>query len=137
MAKVSGNLIFLKWGNADVVGLTDKNIDFTADGIPVTNQQSTGDWAEYVSGNKRTSIGFTGVYDHASAVGLDSIFAQLLTNSVTPIAFKIGEKTTGLVKYSGNGFVSAVTLNGPMTAASSFSGTLTVTGPPSQGSAAW
>jgi predicted secreted protein len=137
MAKGSGNLIFIKWGTGDAVGLTDKSIDFTADGIPVTNQQSCGMWAEYVAGNKRAKIAFSGVYDKASAIGMTSMFAELLANSVTPIAFKIGEKTTGLVKYTGSGFLSGLTCNGPMTAAASYSGEITVTGPPSQVSTAW
>jgi len=137
MAKGSGNLIFLKWDSGDAVGLTDKAIDFTSDGIPVTNQQSCGMWAEYVSGNKRAKINFTGVYDKASAIGMTSMFAQLLANSTTPIAFKIGEKATGLIKYTGSAFLDSITCNGPMTAAASYSGTMTVSGPPSQVSTAW
>lgn len=130
-------MIFLKWGSTDAVGLTDKNIDFSADMIDVTNQQSSGGWKEYVAGEKGATIGFSGVYDEASANGAVSMFAQLISSSTTPVAFKIGEKTTGLIKYSGSGFLTGITVNGPKNDAKSFSGSIQVTGPVSQGSAAW
>jgi TP901-1 family phage major tail protein len=138
MSKGSGNLIFIKWGGSgDCVGLTDKSIDFEADMIAVTNQQSSGSWKEFVAGEKGATINFTGIYDKASAIGAISMIAQLITGSTTAIAFKIGEKTTGLIKYSGSGYVSNVKVNGPKNDASSYSGTITVTGPVTSGSAAW
>jgi len=137
MSKVSGNLIFLKWGAGEAVGLTDKSIDMSADMIDTTNQQSTGGWKTYIGGEKGATISFSGVYDKAAAIGATSMLAQLIAGSVTPIAFKIGEKTTGLIKYTGTGFVSGVTVNGPKNDAASYSGTIQVTGPILQVSTAW
>lgn len=137
MSKIDGNLIFLKWGTGDAVGLTDKSIDFSADTFPVTNQQSCGNFREYIAGELGATINFSGVYDKASAIGATSMLAQLILNSATPIAFSFGEKATGKVKYTGYGFISKMTVNGPKNAAASYSGTITVSGPASQVSTAW
>ena len=126
MSKGSGNLIFLEWDSTDVVGLTDKSIDFSTDMIDTTNQQSTGGWKSYVPGEKGATISFSGIYDESGAEGATSLWADLVAG--TEVDFKIGEKTTGAAFWSGHGIVSGLTIRGPKNDATSYSGTIQVTG---------
>lgn len=126
MSKGSGNLIFLQWDGGSVCGLTDKSIDFTRDMIDTTNQQSTGGWKSYVPGEIGASINFSGVYDEGDSEGMTTLFADL--NVGTEVDFKIGEDGTGLTYWYGNGLVSSLSVNGPKNDASSYSGTIQVTG---------
>jgi predicted secreted protein len=127
MSKISGNLIYIEWDSANVVGLTDKSIDLANDMIDVTNQQSSGGWKEYLPGERGATISFSGVYDEAGAEGATSLFADMKLG--TSVSFKIGEDiATGGAYWSGGGLVSGITVNGPKNDAASYSGTIQVTG---------
>jgi len=127
MSKISGNLIFIEWDSANVVGLTDKSIDFSNDMIDVTNQQSSGGWKEYLPGERGATISFSGVYDESGAEGATSLFADMKLG--TEVAFKFGQDlATGGAMWTGNGLVSGITVNGPKNDAASYSGTIQVSG---------
>jgi TP901-1 family phage major tail protein len=134
MAKISGNLIFLEWDGSDVVGLTDKSIDFSTDMIDTTNQQSTGAWKTYLPGEKGSTINFSGVYDEAGSEGASTLFADL-TNG-TEVTFKIGEKASSSY-WTGKGLVSSISCSGPKNDAASYTGTIQVTGPVTVGTASF
>jgi predicted secreted protein len=131
MAKISGNLIYIEWDGNIVVGLTDKNIGFKRSMIDTTNQQSTGGWESCVPGEGGGDIGFSGIYDEAGSEGATTLFADLANG--TEVAFKIGQNiATGGAFWSGNGIVTGLSIKGPMNAATSYSGTILVTGIPEQ-----
>ena len=60
--KGTGNLIYIKWDTGVLIGLTDKSIDFEADMLDITDQQSTESWKEYTPGEKGATINFSGLY---------------------------------------------------------------------------
>jgi len=131
MTKISGNLIYISWDGNIVVGLTDKSISFKRSMIDTTNQQSTGGWESCVPGEGGGDISFSGVYDEAGAEGATTLFADLANG--TQVAFKIGQNiATGGAYWSGNGIVTGVSVKGPMAAATSYSGTILVSGIPAQ-----
>lgn len=129
MAKISGNLIFIEWDGNVVVGLTDKTINFKRNMIDTTNQQSTGGWESCVPGEGGGDISFSGVYDEAGSEGATTLFADLANGTL--VSWKLGQDiATGGTYWSGSGMVTGLTISGPMTAASSYSGTILVSGLP-------
>lgn len=131
MAKIDGNLIYIEWDGANVVGLTDKSIDFDTDMIPTTNQQSTGNWKTVIPGESGATFNCSGIYDEAESEGATSLWADLVAG--TSVAFKFGQDVaTGGAYWSGNGIVTKLTVNGPKNAASSYTATVLMTGKPTQ-----
>lgn len=132
--KGSGNLIYIKWGSgtaAALVGLTDKSVSFESDMLETTDQQSSGGWKEFLPGEKGGTISFSGLYAEDASEGAVTMFADLTAGTLCD--FKFGE-ATGRVHWSGKGYIKSLEISGPKNDPMSYSGTIQVTGKPTQAS---
>ena len=90
-----------------------------------TTKDSAG-FSEVIAGLVSAEITFDGLMDYTDANGGKEISHKLLTRQKCDFTF--GTAATGDTIYSGEGFISAAEITGSMEEATTYSGTITVTG---------
>lgn len=126
MAKIIGNLIFLKIGTNVVAGLTSKALNFDAEAVECTNQSSSGGAREYLQGYIGGNISVTGVYDEAATEGAGTAFTALKAGTV--VTWKYGESGTAKTYYKGSALVTKLSITGNGTSPADFTFDLQITG---------
>lgn len=126
MAKLDGVEIFLKIGTEILVGQTTGDMNLTADMIDCTSKDSGGD-KEYLAGERDATINVDALYDPAAAQGFSDAFTVLKTG--TAITWSWGQTGSSETFWTGSGYISSVTINGPKNEASSYSLTIQNSGP--------
>jgi len=104
---------------------TSCTISFTNEMSTTTTKDSAG-FAEIIPGVRSAEISFDGLVDYTDANGGKEIAHKLLTRQKCDFSF--GTAATGDTVYTGEGYVSAAEITGAMEEATTFSGTITVTG---------
>ena len=104
---------------------TSCTISFTNEMSTTTTKDSSG-FAEVIPGVRSAEISFDGLVDYTDANGGKEIAHKLLTRQKCDFSF--GTAATGDTVYTGEGYVSAAEITGAMEEATTFSGTITVTG---------
>lgn len=113
-------------GSPAAIGHTTTcTISFTNDMAAATTKDSAG-FSEVIAGLVSAEISFEGLMDYTDANGGKEIAHKLLTRQKCDFTF--GTAATGDTIYSGEGFVSAAEITGAMEEATTYSGTITVTG---------
>lgn len=113
-------------GSPAAIGHTTTcTISFTNDMAAATTKDSAG-FSEVIAGLVSAEISFEGLMDYTDSNGGKEIAHKLLTRQKCDFTF--GTAATGDTIYSGEGFVSAAEITGAMEEATTYSGTITVTG---------
>lgn len=97
--------------------------------IDISSKDSSGN-QEVIGGQKTSSLDFEGLTDFgASAYGVNDLF-ELMDNRYK-VDFTMGTADAGspvAPKWTGEGFITSLTVSAPMEDAVTYSGTITVTG---------
>ena len=113
-------------GSPVVIGhSTSCSISLTNDMAAATTKDSAG-FSEVIPAVISAEISFEGLVDYTDANGGKEIAHKLLTRQKCDFLF--GTTATGDTIYTGEGYISAAEISGAMEEATTFSGTITVTG---------
>jgi len=104
---------------------TSCSISLTNDMAAATTKDSSG-FSEVIPAVRSAEISFEGLVDYTDANGGAEIANKLLTRQKCDFTF--GTAATGDTIYTGEGYISAAEISGAMEEATTFSGTITVTG---------
>jgi hypothetical protein len=130
MAVVNGNRIGLYLDNVLVGCLVSNSISLERELLSTTCKDNNGA-AQVTPGGVSGTADFEGNYEPASALGFDQIIDLFLN------ATRIGIKQAvddGSRYVAGYGYISNMSWDGPVNAATTFSGTITFDGPITTGS---
>jgi hypothetical protein len=104
---------------------TSCSISLTNDMAAATTKDSSG-FSEVIPAVRSAEISFEGLMDYTDANGGKEIAHKLLTRQKCDFLF--GTTATGDTIYTGEGYISAAEISGAMEEATTYSGTITVTG---------
>jgi len=104
---------------------TSCTISFTNDMADATTKDSSG-FSEVIPAVRSAEISFDGLVDYTDSDGGGEIAHKLLTRQKCDFSF--GTAATGDTVYTGEGYVSSCEISGTMEEATTYSGTITVTG---------
>jgi predicted secreted protein len=123
MAVVNGNDVGVYVGG-DLIGcLTGATLDTSRQEIDVTCKDDSGN-RSVILGGTTTSVTFNGNWNPSSSYGLDDLFD--IYNDKTEVDLAFGDQTN-LTVYT-RAYLQQLTWEGPLNAASTFSGTFAATG---------
>tara|TARA_S200002703_G_scaffold141778_1_gene133809 strand:+ start:108 stop:503 length:396 start_codon:yes stop_codon:yes gene_type:complete len=123
MARINGTDLILTVATNAVAHTTSASLNIEMATIDVSSKDDSGN-QNVIGGQKSSTIDFEGLTDFASSgYGIDDLF-DLLDNR-TEVAWILG--ISGGANFSGQGFITSLTLDAPMEDASTFSGSITVT----------
>jgi len=127
MAKVDGKNIRLKIATVFLYGVTTTDLSLEKDMIDTTAYESNGH-KEYLAGEGGGTISATILYDEDGTSGgtYNDLFDAWKAG--TSVAFIYGGTVTGDEIYSGNCFISSLSLNAPKNESTTASVTLQITG---------
>jgi len=123
MAVISGNSVGVYVGGTLIGCLTGATLDSSREEIDVTCKDNSGD-KSVILGGATTTVSFTGNWNPSSTYGLDDLFTIFNAKSEVSLAF--GDQTN-LTVYS-QAYLQQITWEGPLNAASTFSGTFSCSG---------
>ena len=123
MATFNGTSLLIYVDGKAIAHTTSASLTMDANTIDVSSKSSGGD-AEFIVGQKSATLDFEGLTDFAAAAyALDDLFD--LWYNREEITWVLGlSDSTG---FSGQGFITALSLDAPMEDVSTFSGTITAT----------
>jgi len=104
---------------------TSCTISFSNDMADATTKDSSG-FSEVIPAVRSAEISFDGLVDYTDSDGGAEIAHKLLTRQKCDFSF--GTAATGDTIYTGEGYVSSCEISGTMEEATTYSGTITVTG---------
>jgi len=133
MARLNGTDLILSVDSVAIAHASSNSFSSELAMIDVSSKDSSGN-QENIGGQKSFSIDFEGLTDFAaSGYGFDNLFDLL--NNRTEIDWVFGTDGTAggqeepvAPKLSGKGYISSLSLDAPMEDASTYSGSITVTG---------
>jgi len=113
-------------GSPVVVGhSTSCSISLSNEMSATTTKDSSG-FQEVIPGVRSAEISFEGLVDYTEANGGGEVAHKLLTRQLCDFTF--GTAATGDTIYTGEGYISAAEISGAMEEATTYSGTIAVTG---------
>ena len=123
MATFNGSSLLIQVDGNAIAHTTTASLTMDAATIDVSSKDSGGD-AEFIAGQKSATLDFEGLTDFSSTgYGLDDLFTIWYNREEIGWTF---EQTAGS-GFSGLGYITSLTLDGPMEDVSTFSGTIQVT----------
>jgi len=123
MAVINGNSVGVYVGGTLIGCLTGATLDTSREEIDVTCKDNSGDKA-VILGGATTTVSFSGNWNPSSTYGLDELFTIFVAKSEVSLGF--GDQTN-LTVYT-QAYLQQLTWEGPLNAASTFSGTFSCTG---------
>lgn len=123
MAVINGNSVGVYVGGTLIGCLTGATLDSSREEIDVTCKDNSGD-KSVILGGTTTTVSFTGNWNPSSTYALDDLFTIFINKTEVSLGF--GDQTN-LTIYS-QAYLQQITWEGPLNAASTFSGTFAVTG---------
>lgn len=123
MAVQNGNDVGVYVGGVLIGCLTGASLETSREEIDVTCKDNGGDKA-IILGGTTSSVSFNGNWNPASTYGLDDLFTIFEDGSEVSLGF--GDHTN-LTVY-GQAYLQSLTWEGPLNAASTFSGKFSITG---------
>lgn len=123
MAVISGNAVGVFVGGTLLGCLTGCTLDTSREEILTTCKDLNGDKSS-ILGGATTSISFNGNWNPSSTYGLDDLFTIFNAKSEVSLAF--GDQAN-LTVYT-QAYLQQLTWEGPLNAASTFSGTFSCSG---------
>jgi predicted secreted protein len=128
MATINGTSLIIVVDGTAIAHSTSATLNLERAMIDVSSKDSSGD-SESIAGQKSASLDFEALVDFSPSAG-DNI-ADLITlyQANTAVSWEIASGTAGTApKFTGNGFISSLSMDTPMEDATTFSGSITVTG---------
>lgn len=126
MATINGKLLVLSVGGTVVAGRISAGIDFENDMIEITTADNTDGYKTYLPGERGATIQVDGLYDPAASEGALDAFDAL--DAGTQVAFIYGQTGSGETQFTGNGYISSLSINGDKNDAAAYSYTIQVSG---------
>lgn len=123
MAVINGNSVGVRVGGTLIGCLTGCTLESSREEIDVTCKDNSGDKAVLLGGTT-TTVSFNGNWNPSSTYGLDDLFT-IFTNA-TEVSLAFGD-STNLTLYA-QAYLQSITWEGPLNAASTFSGKFVTTG---------
>lgn len=127
---MNGTAILLKVGATTVAKLKSNSFKVNRATIDVSNKDSGG-WKESLYGQGSGSFDFDGVFSEDGTWGFDEAYAAMIAKTSLTVLYAsavVGDKS-----YTGTCILTSLTQTAPMEDAVTFSGTLELTGAPTQG----
>lgn len=128
MATINGTSLIIVVDGTAIAHSTSATLNLERAMIDVSSKDSSGD-SESIAGQKSASLDFEALVDFAPSEG-DNI-ADLITlyQANASVTWEIASGTQGTApKFTGSGFISSLSMDTPMEDATTFSGSITVTG---------
>lgn len=129
MAVRKGDDIVIEIGGTKVNAEMTNDLSFDVDEIDVTTKDSGG-FKEFLAGELGGQANFEGKYDDAASYGYSQLFAAAKAKNSVNVVY--GLNANGNSAYSFSAIITNVSLSGPKNDAATFSGTLRVTGEPTE-----
>jgi predicted secreted protein len=128
MATINGTSLIIVVDGTAIAHSTSATLNLERAMIDVSSKDSSGD-SESIAGQKSASLDFEALVDFSPSEG-DNI-ADLITlyQANVSVSWEIASGTQGTApKFTGSGFISSLSMDTPMEDATTFSGSITVTG---------
>lgn len=129
MATINGTSLIIVVDGAAIAHTTSATLNLERAMIDVSTKDSAGD-SESIAGQKSASVDFEALVDFsptAPVEGLVDLITIYQANSA--VTWEIASGSAGTApKFTGSGFISSLSMDAPMEDATTFSGTITVTG---------
>lgn len=128
MATINGTSLIIVVDGTAIAHSTSATLNLERAMIDVSSKNSSGD-SESIAGQKSASLDFEALVDFTPTAG-DNI-ADLITlyQANTAVSWEIASGIAGTApKFTGSGFISSLSMDTPMEDATTFSGSITVTG---------
>lgn len=128
MATINGTSLIIVVDGTAIAHSTSATLNLERAMIDVSSKDSSGD-SESIAGQKSASLDFEALVDFSPSAG-DNI-ADLITlyQANTAVSWEIASGSQGTApKFTGSGFISSLSMDTPMEDATTFSGSITVTG---------
>ena len=121
----NATLLKLSVDGANIENLITNNMDLTMDTRDITTKDSSGK-QDLGTGKTSGSTGFESLFNEAATTNFQTLFTAW--NGRIIVAFIYSTGVVGDLKYSGNGYVTSLSMGGGTEDNQSFSGTLSITG---------
>lgn len=131
MAVINGLECVIKFEGVQLTALLSNSMEFSADMIDVTTKDSTGQFKEYLAGEKGGTATAEALYDPAAAEGFSEAFADLVAGTTLTVYW--GETGNTETYYSCEALIERIRIDGPKNEAASWSVDLRFTGKPTEG----
>ncbi|MEB3210266.1 MAG: phage tail tube protein [Leptolyngbyaceae bacterium] len=125
MAIVNGNKIGVYVNNQLIGCLTSNSFSSTNEEIDVTCKDNDGA-RQVLPGGNTAEITFEGNFDPASTYGFDDLLS--VHKNKTRVGIKYAQSGSGGLYIQGYAYLNSLTWDGPLNAATTFSGTFNVDG---------
>ena len=123
MARINGTDLVLSVAGNALAHTTSASLSLEMATIDISSKDDSGN-QNVIGGQKTSSIDFEGLTDFsASGYGIDDLF-DLLDNR-TEVAWTLG--VSGGANFTGQGFITSLSVDAPMEDATTYSGSITVT----------
>lgn len=127
MAIKNGTTLVLKLATKLFVGESSNSLNLTSDMIETTSKHSTGKAKTYIPGEVGGTISGAGMYDPSSSDwGYSTAVAAWKAG--TQLAFVVGGTIAGDKTWTGNCYITSLTLDNPQNDKSTFSVELQIDG---------
>ena len=127
MAKFNATDIRIEVDGNTIAHETEASIEFSRDMIDVTSKDSSAN-REIIPGLRSFSMTFSALVDYAKTFGIDGVLDSWLNGTLVTIKYR--STTAGNSEYTGSGFFSTLSAEGPLEDAHTFSGTIEGTAAP-------
>lgn len=137
---VSGTDLRIYDGGVPLGYATNCTLDMSGETRETVHKDSSGGWSESEMGKLSGSLSFEGFFSEdttinaATVKSIEDIFTKFSAKTAISWTFTTG--VTGEVEYSGSGYITALTMGAPVEENATYSGTITISGAVTQGSAA-
>jgi len=136
MARINGTDLIItvaQDGNTEqpIAHTTSASLNIEMATIDISSKESSGN-QEVVGGQKSATLDFEGLTDFgASNYGVDTLFELLDNRYKVDWTMGVDANADGTLdgaKYTGEGFITSLTIDAPMEDATTYSGSITITG---------
>lgn len=125
MARFNGTDLIIKVNDTAIAHTTSASLSLEMASVDVSSKDSSGN-QEIIEGQKSHSIDFEGLTDFSpsSGYGITTLYDLFASRGDVTWFFGID----GGDNFTGSGYITSLSIDAPMEDASTFSGTITVTG---------
>jgi predicted secreted protein len=123
-SRINGTDLVISIAGTNISHTTNASISIEVASIDISSKDDAG-VQEVIAGQTTASVDFEGMVDFSAAYGVDSLMSALIAK--TEVAWLLGTGAAG-DRFEGTGIITTLSVDAPMEDASTFSGTITVSG---------
>lgn len=131
MSKLNGNLILIEFEGYTLACQTSGNFNVDSDMLDTTCKGEAPN-RTFIPGLQNATISLEGFYDPDATTGTGALDLIGYIKDGQQVTWKFGQLTSGDIYLTGEGYLSNVSIDGPLNDVASYSATLQVTGAWSQ-----